>query len=159
MTARSTRDGRRHSRFLRGTAEGFEICTVNHAKEGALYYRGIAVTFESCTELRGVTRLSGVTRLNGVTRLSGMHPRVALLMRVSAGRRAGELRLDCTVTYGDDNTESIVMAHPHEDYDHYLWFQAYTPREEDGCYIECADGTLNEDEARRSDDDETMMRR
>jgi len=91
MTARSTRDGRRHSRFLRGTAEGFEICTVNHAKDG-------------------------------------------------------ELRLDCTVTYGDDNTESIVMAHPHEDYDHDLWFQAYTPREEDGCYIEGADGTLNEDE-------------
>jgi len=91
MTKRSTRDGRRHSRFLRGNKDGFEICTVNHAK-------------------------------------------------------GGELRLDCTVTYGEPGEESVVMAHPHEDYDHDLWFQAYTPREEDGCYIEGADGTLNEDE-------------
>ena len=91
MTARSTRDGRRHSRLVRGTKEGFEICTVNHAK-------------------------------------------------------GGEERLDCTVTYGNDNTESIVMAHPHEDYDHDLWFQAYTPREEDGCYIEGPDGVLNDSE-------------
>jgi hypothetical protein len=34
MTARSSRDGRRHSRFLRGNAEGFEICTVDHMKGG-----------------------------------------------------------------------------------------------------------------------------
>jgi len=91
MTKRSTRDGRRHSRFLRGNKDGFEICTINHAK-------------------------------------------------------GGELRLDCTVTYGEPGEESVVMAHPHEDYDHDLWFQAYTPREEDGCYIEGADGTLNENE-------------
>ena len=51
--------------------------------------------------------------------------------------RGGELRVDCTVTYSDDNTkEAIVMAHPHEDYDHDLWFQAYTPKEDDGCFIE-----------------------
>ena len=34
MTARSTRDGRRQSRLLRGNKDGFEICTVNHAKGG-----------------------------------------------------------------------------------------------------------------------------
>lgn len=34
MTARSSRDGRRHSRFLRGNAEGFEICTIDHRKGG-----------------------------------------------------------------------------------------------------------------------------
>jgi len=34
MTARSTRDGRRQSRMLRGNKDGFEICTVNHAKAG-----------------------------------------------------------------------------------------------------------------------------
>jgi len=89
MTARSSRDGRRHSRLVRGNKDGFEICTVNHAK-------------------------------------------------------GGEVRLDCTVTYGD-NAEAIVMAHPHEDYDHDLWFSAYTPGDADGCYIDGVDGTLNED--------------
>ena len=34
MTARSTRDGRRQSRMLRGNKDGFEVCTVNHAKGG-----------------------------------------------------------------------------------------------------------------------------
>jgi len=90
MTARSSRDGRRHSRLVRGNEKGFEICTVNHAK-------------------------------------------------------GGEVRLDCTVTYGE-NEEAVVMAHPHEDYDHDLWFSAYTPADSDGCYVEGPDGTLNPDE-------------
>ena len=34
MTARSTRDGRRQSRLIKGNKDGFEICTVNHAKGG-----------------------------------------------------------------------------------------------------------------------------
>jgi len=36
MTARSTRDGRRQSRLVRGDKDGFEICTVNHAKGGEI---------------------------------------------------------------------------------------------------------------------------
>ena len=57
---------------------------------------------------------------------------------------AAQVRVDCTVTYGE-NQESVVMAHPHEDYDHDLWFSAYTPADSDGCYVEEADGTLNAD--------------
>ena len=34
MTARSTRDGRRQSRLIRGNKDGFEVCTVNHARGG-----------------------------------------------------------------------------------------------------------------------------
>jgi len=34
----------------------------------------------------------------------------------------------------------------HEDLKHGEWFRAYTPREEDGCYIEDSQGILNEDE-------------
>uniref|UniRef100_A0A7S3T7E8 Calcineurin-like phosphoesterase domain-containing protein n=1 Tax=Emiliania huxleyi TaxID=2903 RepID=A0A7S3T7E8_EMIHU len=90
MTTRSTRDGKRHSRIVKGTKDGFEICTINHKK-------------------------------------------------------GGELRLDATVTYDDASHESIVMAHPHEDYDHDLWFQAYTPAQEDGCYISSPAGVLNAD--------------
>merc|ERR1711920_1078904 len=78
-------------RLMRGTKDGFEMCTVNHAK-------------------------------------------------------GGEVRLDCTVTYGE-NEEAVVMAHPHEDYDHDLWFSAYTPADSDGCYVEGAEGTLNSDES------------
>ena len=90
MTARSTRDGRRQSRMVRGNKDGFEICTVNHAK-------------------------------------------------------AGEVRLDATITYEGDESVA-VMAHPHEDLEHGEWFKAYTPQEEDGCYIENRGGTLNEDD-------------
>ena len=38
-----------------------------------------------------------------------------------------------------------LQAHPHEDYDHDLWFQAYTPAQEDGCYISSPAGVLNAD--------------
>ena len=90
MTARSTRDGRRQSRLIRGNKDGFEICTVDHAK-------------------------------------------------------GGEVRLDATVTYEGTDGEAAVMAHDHEDLDHPGYFRAYTPQEEDGCYIENRGGTLNAD--------------
>jgi len=88
MTARSTRDGRRQSRLLRGNKDGFEICTVNHAK-------------------------------------------------------GGEVRVDATITYNDEETVA-VMAHAHEDLEHGEWFRAYTPMEEDGCYIVNEGGLLND---------------
>ena len=93
-SGRSSRDGRRHSRLVRGNEHGFEICTVDHSKGGVV-------------------------------------------------------RLDATVTYSDecavDGSEcsTLVFAHDHEDYDHDLWFQAYTPQEDDGCYIANPDGTIN----------------
>ena len=90
MTARSTRDGRRQSRMVRGNKDGFEICTVNHAK-------------------------------------------------------GGEVRVDATVTFAEDETVA-VMAHPHEDLEHGDWFRAYTPQEEDGCYIQNEGGVLNDGE-------------
>jgi len=92
MTARSTRDGRRQSRLLRGNKDGFEICTVNHAK-------------------------------------------------------GGEVRLDATISYTEDGTVA-VMAHPHEDLEHGEYFRAYTPQEEDGCYLDYTGdgGLLNEGE-------------
>jgi len=88
MTARSTRDGRRQSRLVRGNKDGFEICTVNHA-------------------------------------------------------RGGEIRVDATVTY-DGATSVATMAHPHEDLEHGAYFRAYTPQEEDGCYIADTSGVLND---------------
>jgi len=109
MTARSTRDGRRQSRLLRGNSEGFEICTVDHIK-------------------------------------------------------GGKVRLDATITYSDEcyidpdlldsmnmdendsvSCSTIAFAHKHEDYDHDLWFSAYVPQEDDGCYIVSPDGTINPD--------------
>jgi len=49
--------------------------------------------------------------------------------------KGGVERLDATITYDDESHESIVFAHESEDYDHDAWFSAYTPQEEDGCYI------------------------
>jgi hypothetical protein len=51
--------------------------------------------------------------------------------------RDGEERLDATVTFtAEDSASSVVYAHGSEDYDHDAWFSAYTPQEEDGCYIQ-----------------------
>merc|ERR1712110_792071 len=34
----------------------------------------------------------------------------------------------------------LTYAHPHADYDHNLWFSAYVPQEDDGCYLVNPDG-------------------
>jgi len=36
MTARSSRDGRRQSRLVRGNSKGFEVCTIDHSKGGTV---------------------------------------------------------------------------------------------------------------------------
>lgn len=81
MSRKSTRDSRRQSRLLRGNKDGFQICTINHAKDG-------------------------------------------------------EERVDLTVTYTPDSKDIAVDDQTHEDYDHDKFFSAYSPREEDGCYLE-----------------------
>mmetsp|Transcript_5712 Transcript_5712/g.16872 ORF Transcript_5712/g.16872 Transcript_5712/m.16872 type:complete len:551 (-) Transcript_5712:54-1706(-) len=48
MTARSSRDGRRHSRFVRGNEHGFEICTVDHSKGGALRLDATVTYSDEC---------------------------------------------------------------------------------------------------------------
>ena len=90
MTARSTRDGRRQSRMLRGNKDGFEVCTVNHAK-------------------------------------------------------GGEVRIDAKCSYAGDTTIAEVQFELETTWAE-AGFRAYTPQEEDGCYIENAGGVLNEDE-------------
>jgi len=47
----------------------------------------------------------------------------------------GKERLDATVTYMGNNAESVVYAHPSEDYDHDAFFSAYVPQADDGCYL------------------------
>jgi len=58
--------------------------------------------------------------------------------------KGGKERLDATVTYTDNTHESVVYAHPSEDYDHDAWFSAYTPQSEDGCYIENVAGAIGD---------------
>lgn len=54
----------------------------------------------------------------------------------------GEERLDATVTFTDSSHESVVYAHDSEDYDHDAWFSAYTPQDEDGCYVDNVEGVV-----------------
>ena len=63
--------------------------------------------------------------------------------------KGGELRVDATVTYADECELSgetprcnvITLAHPHEEYEHDLWFKVHTPRPDDGCYLEGLEAT------------------
>ena len=57
----------------------------------------------------------------------------------------GEVRLDATISYSDCNSETAVIAHPSEDYDHEQFFSAYTPSTDDGCEITYSSGTILED--------------
>lgn len=55
--------------------------------------------------------------------------------------KGGELRLDVTIKYKPGG-EDIVEAHGHEDYAHDKWFRAYSPAEEDGCYLQSPEGVI-----------------
>lgn len=57
-------------------------------------------------------------------------------------QKGGKERLDATVTYTANNGAEVVYAHASEDFDHDKFFAAYTPQEEDGCYIENIDGEI-----------------
>jgi len=48
MTMRSSRDGRRHSRYVRGNKDGFEICTVDHTKGGVVRLDATVTYSDSC---------------------------------------------------------------------------------------------------------------
>eukprot|EP00240_Pyramimonas_obovata_P003347 CAMPEP_0118921598 /NCGR_PEP_ID=MMETSP1169-20130426/819_1 /TAXON_ID=36882 /ORGANISM="Pyramimonas obovata, Strain CCMP722" /LENGTH=607 /DNA_ID=CAMNT_0006862347 /DNA_START=55 /DNA_END=1878 /DNA_ORIENTATION=- len=66
MTARSTRDGRRHSRLVRGNKDGFEVCTVDHGKGGVMrldatvFYQDACIVDEEMLEQEGVSSCSVV---------------------------------------------------------------------------------------------------
>lgn len=80
MRAGTSRDGRRQSRLLRGNQNGFEVCTVDHAK-------------------------------------------------------GGEVRVDATITYEDDQNEVGVYTHEDEAFDHDDYFKVYTPEVGDEGHI------------------------
>lgn len=77
----TSRDGRRQSRLLRGNKNGFEVCTVDHAKNG-------------------------------------------------------EVRVDATITYENDESEVVVYAHDDDEaYNHKDYFKVYTPEVGDRAHI------------------------
>ena len=53
MRAGTSRDGRQQSRLIRGNKDGFEICTVDHQKDGKVRLDA-TVTFTSDTNEVGV---------------------------------------------------------------------------------------------------------
>merc|ERR1719183_1169594 len=53
MRAGTSRDGRQQSRLIRGNSEGFEICTVDHAKDGRVRLDA-TITFRDNTHEVGV---------------------------------------------------------------------------------------------------------
>ena len=60
--------------------------------------------------------------------------------------QGGEERLDATITFDENGNEAVVVAHESEDYDHDKFFSAYTPAEEDGCYLADPDNVSSESE-------------
>ena len=82
MRKGTSRDTRQQSRLLRGNKDGFQICTVNHAK-------------------------------------------------------GGEVRLDATISYTDENHEVGVYAHEHDDLAHDNFVKVYSPSENDECNHIC----------------------
>ena len=76
---------------------------------------------ERCVEA-GVVRAEELLVLPLKVRVGHLHPSVN-------HKKGGEIRLDATVTYSDCNSETVVAAHPSEDYDHEQFFSAYTPGE------------------------------
>jgi len=53
MRAGTSRDGRQQSRLIRGDKNGFEICTVDHSKGGAIRVDA-SITYSDCNHEIGV---------------------------------------------------------------------------------------------------------
>jgi len=58
-----------------------------------------------------------------------------------------QVRLDATI---DITNDRVSLAHESQDFDRDDWFQAYLPREEDGCYIESPDGLVADADSKDS---------
>ena len=61
MRSGTSRDGRQQSRVIRGNDQGFEICTVDHSKDGALRVDA-TITYTDCNHEVGVYAHEDITR-------------------------------------------------------------------------------------------------
>ncbi|CAB9500859.1 Calcineurin-like phosphoesterase [Seminavis robusta] len=61
MRAGTSRDGRQQSRLIRGNNQGFEICTIDHANNGALRVDA-TINYKDCNHEVGVYAHEDITR-------------------------------------------------------------------------------------------------
>ena len=94
MTARSSRDGRRQSRLVRGNSRGFEVCTIDHSKGGAIRLDATVMFSDECEVDMDNDQVEGAdpTKVLGAhlrARARGLRPR-HVVQRVHA-QRGGRL--------------------------------------------------------------------
>ena len=121
MSAHSSRDDRQQSRVIKGNKNGFSINTVDH-KDGKERI-DVSITYTVPKVKAPEIVIDSVS-----TSVTG----------VSAP--AAEVPVSTMIT---GTSDLIIYAHNNDDFDHDKFFAAYTPEEEDGCYIEDSDETLN----------------
>lgn len=108
MGAKSTRDGRRQSRLVKGDDNGLSVYTINHHKDGGelrLDVRGV-----DWTERRGSSRIE-----QNFIPQNFIHPTFPFSHQ------------QVTIKYKPGG-EDLVEAHGHEDYNHDKWFSAFAPQ-------------------------------
>ena len=114
MSAHSSRDNRQQSRLIKGNQYGFSINTVDH-KDGKERI-DVSITYSRSKDLIAKTS--------------------EIVHNVNAPVSTEEAPVS---TLSTGTSDLIIYAHDNDDFDHDKFFAAYTPEEEDGCYIEDCD--------------------
>lgn len=113
MGTRSTRDGKRQSRLIRGGRNGCQIYTINH-HAGTLH----------CPRAHCIAS----------------HLPLSAPSHTHADSADDKVRLDAHV---DFTSNTLTFANPPKPQsERSRWFRAYTPRDEDGCYMEDPNGLV-----------------
>ena len=116
MGLQSTRDGRRQTRFFRGCSdELIEIYTISHHIRIPIDGNGDGETMTTKAEVR-----------------------LDATIDLKSGRLIHAYEKQ---TNGDDDMSASSPAAIERDSD---WFQAYMPQEEDGCYLDDLDGSIED---------------
>ena len=108
MSDSASRDNRQQSRVIKGNKFGFSINTIDHKNGKERIDVSISYVNPLVTEQEG-----------------------------SASARTGSTDTGLSVsTLSTGTSDLIIYAHNNDDFDHDKFFAAYTPEEEDGCYVE-----------------------
>jgi hypothetical protein len=113
MSAHSSRDDRQQSRVIKGNKNGFSINTVDHKDGKERIDVSITYTVPKTAPILASAESSPGTLTQ--TTNTDSSPAVS--------------------TMSTGSSDLIIYAHNNDDYDHDKFFSAYTPEEEDGCYI------------------------
>ena len=126
---------------MRGGENGFQICTINHAKVDFFGFTLTSFQFTCMYVCMYVCMFECIYEYICMFLCIYVYVCMYVCMYVPCFiEQGGEERLDATVTFDESGCEKVVViSYTSEEYDRDKFFSALTPAEGEGCYIPDAD--------------------